>query len=40
VREIRKMTTKYYLAANVAAKLEQELQAAIAEAKKDSHKER
>jgi len=35
VQEIRKMTTKNYLAANVAAKMEQELQVAIAESKKD-----
>ena len=35
VQEIRKMTTKNYLAANVAAKMENELQAAIAESKKD-----
>jgi hypothetical protein len=35
VQEIRNMTTKNYLAANLAAKMEVELQAAIAEAKKD-----
>jgi hypothetical protein len=36
VQEIRNMTTKNYLAANLAAKMEVELQAAIAEAKKDT----
>ena len=36
VQEIRKMTAKNYLASNVAAKMEVELQAAIAESKKDS----
>ena len=35
VQEIRKMTTKNYLAASVAAKMEDELQEAIAESKKD-----
>ena len=35
VQEIRKMTTKNYLAPKVAAKLEHELQEAIAESKKD-----
>ena len=36
VQEIRKMTTKNYLAPNVAAKMEHELQEAIAESKKDT----
>jgi len=36
VQEIRTMTAKNYLASNVAAKMEVELQAAIAESKKDS----
>ena len=36
VQEIRKMTTKNYLASNVAAKMEHELQVAIAESKKDT----
>ena len=36
VQEIRKMTTKNYLAANVAAKMEHELQEAIAESNKDT----
>ena len=35
VQEIRKMTTKSKLAPQIAARLEQELQAAIAEANKD-----
>ena len=35
MQEIRKMTTKNYLASAVAAKMENELQAAIAESKKD-----
>jgi hypothetical protein len=36
VQEIRKMTAKAYLAPNVAAKMEHELQEAIAESKKDT----
>ena len=36
VQEIRTMTAKNFLASNVAAKMEVELQAAIAESKKDS----
>jgi len=36
VVEIRNMTTRNYLADTVAAKMEQEIQAAIAEAKKDT----
>ncbi len=36
VQEIRKMTTKNYLASDVAAKMELELQEAIAESKKDT----
>jgi hypothetical protein len=36
VQEIRKMTSKNYLAPNVAAKVEHELQEAIAESKKDT----
>ncbi len=36
VQEIRKMTTKNDLAPHVAAKMEQELQEAIAEAEKDT----
>jgi len=36
VQEIRKMTRKNYLASNVAAKMEHELQEAIAESKKDT----
>jgi hypothetical protein len=36
VQEIRKMTTRNYLASNVAAKMEYELQEAIAESKKDT----
>jgi hypothetical protein len=36
VQEIRKMTTKNYLAADVAAKMEHELQAAIAESNKET----
>ncbi len=35
VQEIRRMATKDHLVSNVAAKMEVELQAAIAEAKKD-----
>ncbi|MDH3256845.1 MAG: hypothetical protein OEM27_04455 [Nitrospinota bacterium] len=35
VQEIRKMTAKNHLASDVAAKMEHELQEAIAEAKKD-----
>ena len=35
VQAIRKMTTRNYLAPQVAARMEQELQAAIAEANKD-----
>ena len=35
VQEIRKMTTRDHLASNVVAKIEIELQAAIAESKKD-----
>ena len=36
VQEIRKMTTKNYLATNVAVKMEHELQEAISESKKDT----
>jgi len=36
VQEIRNMKTKNYLADTVAAKMEQELQVAITEAKKDT----
>ena len=36
VQEIRKMTTKNILEANVATKMERELQTAIAESKKDT----